>query len=230
MIQRFTATLLDPFDGDLVLHNLTASALDLLTARGCGIMLVGQDGELSFAAASHDDIVAIERHQEHAHEGACFQAFHEDRIVTVTELSEAEALWPRYARRLADAGLCSVLGLPLHAFGTAIGVMNIYRDTAGPWSATDVTAAQILGSLGASAVVYSSDVTAQRDVATQLRAAITSRDTIGQAKGIIMEREQVDADTAFQLLRDASQRANRKLREVATAIVEEHAPTGRAPA
>ncbi len=230
VIHGFTASLLNPFDSDLVLHNLTASALDLLHAQGCGIMLADDDGELAFAAASNDDVVTIERHQEHAHEGACFEAFHDDRIVRVSTPEEAEQRWPRYAQRLADAGLRSVLGVPLHAFGSTIGVMNVYRDTAAPWSTEDVTAAQILGALGASAVVYSSDVTHERDLATQLRSAITSRDTIGQAKGILMEREQVDADAAFALLRDISQRSNRKLREVAAAIVEQHRGPTHAPA
>lgn len=54
----------------------------------------------------------------------------------------------------------------------------------------------------------------------QLRRAISSRDVIGQAKGILMSRSQVDADTAFAMLRDASSRSNRKLAAVAQTVVD----------
>jgi len=54
----------------------------------------------------------------------------------------------------------------------------------------------------------------------QLRAAILSRDVIGQAKGILMSRGRVDADAAFAMLRDASSRSHRKLTTVAQTVVD----------
>jgi AmiR/NasT family two-component response regulator len=53
----------------------------------------------------------------------------------------------------------------------------------------------------------------------QLREAISSRDVIGQAKGILMEREHLTDDQAFDRLRTASQKRNRKLREIAEELV-----------
>jgi ANTAR domain-containing protein len=53
----------------------------------------------------------------------------------------------------------------------------------------------------------------------QLTEALKTRDMIGTAKGILMERETIDEDGAFALLRSASQRSNRKLREIAHAVV-----------
>lgn len=52
-----------------------------------------------------------------------------------------------------------------------------------------------------------------------LREALTSRDLIGQAKGILMASEGVSADEAFDILRRASQRMNVKLRDVAAQLV-----------
>jgi len=54
------------------------------------------------------------------------------------------------------------------------------------------------------------------------QAAIASRDAIGQAKGILMAREQVGADEAFELFRTRFQQHHRKLRDIAQAIIEEH--------
>jgi AmiR/NasT family two-component response regulator len=53
----------------------------------------------------------------------------------------------------------------------------------------------------------------------QLREALASRDVIGQAKGIIMARSGCDEDHAFDVLRRASQRESKKLRDVAQAVV-----------
>jgi hypothetical protein len=53
----------------------------------------------------------------------------------------------------------------------------------------------------------------------QLKEALQSRATIDQAKGILMAREGVDPDTAFEMLRFRSQHENRKLRDLATELV-----------
>lgn len=53
----------------------------------------------------------------------------------------------------------------------------------------------------------------------QLQQALETRDVIGQAKGILMIREGITADEAFDILRRASQRSNVKLREVASRVV-----------
>ena len=54
----------------------------------------------------------------------------------------------------------------------------------------------------------------------QLKEALRSRDIIGQAKGILMEREGVDDEGAFELLRQSSQAQNIKLRDIAKSVVE----------
>ncbi|HET6875009.1 MAG TPA: ANTAR domain-containing protein [Acidimicrobiales bacterium] len=56
-----------------------------------------------------------------------------------------------------------------------------------------------------------------------LRAALDSRDTIGMAKGILMAREGCTPDEAFDILRRASQRENRKLADLAAELVASNA-------
>ena len=53
-----------------------------------------------------------------------------------------------------------------------------------------------------------------------LQEALASRDVIGQAKGILMERLHMTSDLAFEELRTASQLHNRKLRELAALVAE----------
>jgi len=53
-----------------------------------------------------------------------------------------------------------------------------------------------------------------------LRKALASRDVIGQAKGILMERFRITADEAFRLLVDASQHQNIRVSELSDRLAE----------
>ena len=219
VIREFTGTLLNPYDLADVLHRLTEHSMEVLDACGCGIMLEGDDGDLAFAAASDDSVVAIERHQERAHEGACFEAYQRNEVVAIEDATAIRERWPAYASRLEDAGLAAVIGVPMNAFAQTIGVINIYRSEPVQWTDEDIEAAEIMASIGAGYIVYGADMRAQHDLAQQLKTAISTRDLIGQAKGILMEREGLSAEAAFAALREFSQRSNRRLREVAMEVV-----------
>jgi AmiR/NasT family two-component response regulator len=77
------------------------------------------------------------------------------------------------------------------------------------------------------------DITLRRFAEYQsLQGAFGRRALIEQAKGILMARHSVDADRAFELLRDHSQHNGRKLVDVAQALVDSHRllPPPEAPA
>src|SRR5579862_7858493 len=67
------------------------------------------------------------------------------------------------------------------------------------------------------------DITLQRFAEYQnLQGAFGRRATIEQAKGILMSRHSINAEAAFELLRDHSQHNGRKLIDVAESVVESH--------
>lgn len=217
-VREFTTSIRDPYDAQELLHRLTERALTVTAAQGAGIMLAdGSDG-LAFAAATHERVTQIEELQGRIESGACHQAFSTDRIVVIEDLEATDA-WPEYRSRAVANGFRSVLGVPMHAGGQTIGVMNLYRHDAGPWTPVDVESAEILVAMGAAYVLHANELRAQHTLAEQLQEALVSRDVIGQAKGILMARHGVDADAAFGLLRQHSQTTNRKLRDVAEDLV-----------
>ena len=67
--------------------------------------------------------------------------------------------------------------------------------------------------------------------AANLQAALATREMIGQAQGILMERERITPDQAFDILRRASQHLNIKLRDIAQNLVDtgERPDTGASP-
>lgn len=221
IIREFTGALLNPRDLADLLDRLTRHTLHLLDASGCGIMLEDEEGHLAFAAASNDDVVAVELHQERIHEGACFDAYRNNELVRIDDVSSSGEHWPGYRQRVLAAGMWAVLGVPMNAFGRTIGVMNVYRATPGAWTPDDVEAAEILTAIAAIYIIHAHDLQEHHELTTQLQDAIGSRDVIGQAKGILMAREQVDAEGAFEMLRTVSQRSNRKLREVAQLVIDD---------
>jgi len=67
------------------------------------------------------------------------------------------------------------------------------------------------------------DITLQRFAEYHnLRGAFGRRATIEQAKGILMARNSIDADSAFEMLRNRSQQSGRKLGDLADAVVQSH--------
>lgn len=216
-LREFTATILNPFDLHELLHRLLGHTTAVTDSDGAGIMLAG-DGGLGFASASDDRIVQLEILQDRIETGACHEAFSTNQLVIVDDLAVTDR-WPPYRRRALEFGFRSVIGVPLNACGQTIGVLDIYRHAPGPWSPSHIEAAEILAGMGAGYVLHATEIRAQHDLADQLQSALVSRDTIGQAKGILMARHNVDADRAFSMLRELSERENLQLRDVANQVV-----------
>jgi GAF domain-containing protein len=216
-LREFSATILNPYDLHELLHRLLGHATTVTDSDGAGILLAGEGG-LGFASASDDRVVQLEILQDRIETGACHEAFTTNQLVIVDDLAATDR-WPIYQRRALELGFRSVIGVPLNACGQTIGVLNIYRHAPGSWSPSHVEAAEILAGMGAGYVLHSAEIRAQHELADQLQTALASRDTIGQAKGILMARHDIDADRAFDMLREMSQNVNLKLRDVATQVV-----------
>jgi GAF domain-containing protein len=219
-IREFTSSIVNPYDQQELLHRLTGHAAALTGSQGAGIMLasLGED-PLGFASASDDRVVGVETMQDRTRSGPCYDAYTTNTITVVEDLKEATR-WPEYQQRALELGFRSVLGVPMNAWGQTIGVVNVYRDGPGPWSDGDIETAEIVTAMGAGYVLHADQLQAQHELATQLQTALQSRDVIGQAKGILMARHDVDAATAFDMLRSSSQHANLKLRDVAQRLVD----------
>ena len=104
--------------------------------------------------------------------------------------------------------------VPLTVRDEAVGALNLYsRDQHGFDTCEEV--ALMFAAQAALALSNAGVRDATKSPAHHLSEAIASRDVIGRAKGILMAREGCSADEAFDMLRRASQRENRKLRDVA---------------
>lgn len=212
-----------------VQDTLTQVAVTAVTTiEGCdfaGIFLA--DGDAITSSVHTDPAVAeADALQRHAGEGPCLDAITQNTAVYADDLA-ADPRWPRFCPQVAARGMRSVLALPLPANGTppALGALNLYSRYPRAFGVIDRGRGIFLAALAARALATARMHEDDERRAANLLAALGTREMIGQAQGILMERERITAGQAFDILRRASQHLNRKLREIAQDLVE----TGETP-
>ncbi len=180
-----------------------------------GVTLVNQGGRTVTARApTHDVVRRCDELQNEVGEGPCLDAVWEQHTVTVPDMS-IETRWPKFAAEAQRLGIGSMMSFQLYVERDNLGAMNLYA--AAPYSFA--AGEQLIGELFAS---HAAVALAGAHESRQLNEALATRDVIGQAKGILMHRENVDALVAFTMLVQASQNANMKLAAVARWLVDEH--------
>ena len=214
----------DAASPDDALRRIVAAAV--ATVSGCAYagILVAEPAGFATAAATAAIVQNLHRLQIDAGEGPCIDAVTTQAPHYVTDLADGHE-WPSFSPSAVDLGIRSVLAYPLTAVGRP-SALNLYAELPAAFGAVD-RARGLLLAVFAGLALDAADVQAKADRREgNLRAALQSRELIGQAQGILMERERITADQAFALLRDSSQHLNVKLREVAQRLIE----TGEAPA
>ncbi len=146
-------------------------------------------------------------------EGPCLDAIREHEVFHTDDLS-LEERWPNFARRAVEmTQVRSMLCFRLFVEEDTLGALNLYSRSPAAFDDDDRTVGSVFAAHAAVALS-----TAQHD--QQMQDALRTRDTIGQAKGILMARQGVTADQAFDMLRRGSQRLNIKLAELARRVTE----------
>ncbi|WP_188194421.1 GAF and ANTAR domain-containing protein [Nonomuraea sp. SYSU D8015] len=179
------------------------------------IALCAEHG-LRTVACSHERAGLLDELQSAIGQGPCIDALGTGQPVTATDLG-ADSRWRRFA---AESGLLSLHSEPLKSDGRLLGVLTLYSGRGGAFSeetrvAVRVTADHI-GLLFRTAL----DAAHMRQVAAQLKEALTTRAIIDQALGIVMAQRRCTSHQAVEVLRQVSQDRNVKLHQVAATIVE----------
>jgi GAF domain-containing protein len=194
--------------------------LAVATIEGCdlaGLFLVA--GDVVTMPVHTDPLVdEVDALQQQTGEGPCLDAIAQGVIFYADDLAD-DPRWPTFGPHAATAGMRSLLALPLATNGS-FGALNLYARYPAAFGVIDRAKGVILASLASLAVETARSHEDEERRADNLHAALTARGVIGQAQGILMERERITADLAFDVLRRASQHLNRKLRDVAQDLVD----------
>lgn len=182
-----------------------------------GVTLVTA-GEPITAAATDQRTLAVDRAQYDVGHGPCLDAYR-TRTVQRVLVEDATAQYPRFATAAREIGIQSFLAAPLLVREDGIGALNLYSAEPHGFAALDEVVVVLFAAQAAVAVANSRLYQRAQALSSQLETAMASRAVIEQAKGVIMGAKAVDPDTAFDLLRRASQAENRKLRDIAAEVV-----------
>jgi transcriptional regulator with GAF, ATPase, and Fis domain len=209
-----------PTEIDAVLQKVTAAAVELIAGVHCAdvLLISGSDLFRSMAATS-PLAIDLDGMQRQFREGPCLDAAVDHSVILCNDLGK-ELRWPSFAKAAIAAGVHSMLSFQLFTHNGRMGALNLFGLT--PDSFTLEAEA-----LGAMLATHIANAFIADDKELQFRSALNSRDVIGQAKGMIMERFCVDAVQAFELLIKLSQQSNTRVAVVAAELVAKGLETTR---
>ncbi|MDD7918118.1 GAF and ANTAR domain-containing protein [Actinomycetospora callitridis] len=208
-------------DLEETLGQIVTSAVATIPGVDAGSISITDHGRVETRHPSSEAIGKLDRTQSELNEGPCLSAIEdppEDGIVIARDLAGDDAeRWPRFAPQAVGAGYRALMSTQLSANGGPRAALNLYSAGADAFDQDAQTLAGLFG-IQAAMLLYGADT------AHHLQRAVDSRDLIGQAKGILMERFSLDDEAAFRMLVKSSQDTNMKLTDVARWLTTE---TGR---
>lgn len=165
---------------------------------------------------------ALDEWQYEHGEGPCVSADRNLAVCAVSDL-EGDDTFPAFAEVAIEAGVRGVASFPLMVRKErSVGSLNVFYEEPEEVVAEVVDrGVQLASTL---APMLANFLTHRRavELSSQLEEALEGRSIIERAKGLLMERAGIDADRAFGLLSTQSQHENRKVRDIAAAMLEQH--------
>lgn len=197
---------------DEILAKMVRSAVELIPGVDEGSISVVHDRQKIGSRAPTSDLAAhIDALQNDTGQGPCLDAMYEHQTIHVADMA-SEPRWPEFAHRAAAAGVGSMLCFQLWVEGDNLGALNLYADQAHAFTSESVHTGLLVAAHAAVAFAEALEV-------DQLNEALSTRDIIGQAKGVLIERYKITGEQAFMILDRASSEANIKLSSVAEHLV-----------
>ena len=162
--------------------------------------------------------VSLDERQYERGYGPCLDCIVGGEPLVIPRMRD-EQRWPRFAEAAVQQGIHSSMSIPVPLQREVMAALNVYGRDEGAFDQPAVELARTFAAYAGVALANMHLYEAQGQVAEQLQQAMESRASIEQAKGILMGQQRCTAAEAFDLLTLASQRENRKLREIASDVV-----------
>ncbi|MBY6707859.1 GAF and ANTAR domain-containing protein [Rhodococcus sp. BP-241] len=203
---------------DEVLDHVLAVSVDLIDAADhASVRLAAEvSGPAEPSRTSSDIAAALDRVQRRPGDGPTVDLLHRSSEADV-DLADVVAgpvhRWPGLAEVADAVGVRALAAVPLAMHERTLGVLTLYSSSTAAFDEDSLTVATAIAAHAAIAVQ-----SLQKEA--QFRSGLASRDIIGQAKGMLMERFEVDSVQAFEMLSKLSQNNNRPLHKLAADIVE----------
>ena len=201
-------------DTESLLASIVAAAVEIIPGtRWAGISVINHK-RVTAAVPSDALVTDLDHIQTHTGQGPALTALRDHHVVHIDNLL-TETRWPDYVRAATIRGVRGILCFRLFIRDQDLGSLNLFSDTVGGFDNESISVGELFAGHAAIAMAGSA-------AETRFEAALASRDAIGQAKGILMQRDRLTGLEAFAVLVRASQDTQLKLASVARWLVEEH--------
>ncbi|KAB2352370.1 GAF and ANTAR domain-containing protein [Actinomadura rudentiformis] len=218
-LRELTSLLLSTADLEQALQHAAEVASKAVAGRpAVGVTLMRSDRQLSVAATAQVPPI-LEELQYQRGEGPCVDSARHGRRVVIADVMN-DRRWGDFTTHVLAHGVRAMACYPLNPDGDAHGALNLYFNVPTEPSAEQAMVAELIADLVGTLLAAVEERARQARLTDQLRQALASRAVIDQAIGVIMARQHLSADAAFEILRQASQQRNRKVRDIAAGIVE----------
>ncbi|GGG19894.1 transcriptional regulator [Rhodococcoides trifolii] len=200
------------------LETILRSSLTLIDGADSGaIATLGKDGSRTVVASTDALSGDLCREQFEMGQGPIVSEVRHFTVVVSADLDK-ESRWPKFAVTAVDAGIRSLAAFQLYSSHEQVGALVLYSTRVDAFDDDVVSIGEALAAHAAVALLYAQDT-------ENFQNGLATRDIIGQAKGMLMERYDIDAVQAFELLAKLSQQENRRLHLVCRQLVDADHPT-----
>jgi GAF domain-containing protein len=214
-------------DATAAVQQLARAALQMVpAATGAGVSLMSDDGTRLSTAATDESVEAADALQYALGQGPCLSAWATGEHQRIDD-THRDSRWARWQSAAAQAGIRSVLSVPLSYRGHRLGALKVYATTPGSFGDTEERVLQLLADAAATLLGAAQPVEAPMRLSTALQSALQSRETIALASGVLMSREHLDAEAARARLLEWSRSQGRPVVEVAAEVLDGDSVTGR---
>ncbi|WP_019136519.1 GAF and ANTAR domain-containing protein [Cellulomonas massiliensis] len=213
-------TLVEATDVEAVLLAVARATTATLPASCEASVTLRRGGQPRTVAASGPRALRCDEAEYAAGDGPCLDAADDGVTVLVEDLS-AETRWPAWTAATRREGFASAAAFPVGLAGDADMALNVYCDEPLAWAEHVVAEAERHAQELSRVLRYSLRLVDLATTTADLRAALESRAVIDQAIGIVMAQNRCSAQQAAELLRQASQHRNVRMRDLAAQLVRE---------
>ena len=208
-----------------VMAKIADLAKSTLQVRGEVSVTLVERGKPSTVASTGALATDLDERQYARSYGPCLDCIDGGEPLIVEDMRH-EQRWPDWAATAADLGAGSSMSIPVPLQREVSAALNVYSTDAGAFDESAVELASTFAAYAGVALANMHLYQAQGQLAEQLQESMRSRAGIEQAKGILMGQRRCTAQEAFDILVRLSQETNRKLRDVAEALVDEASGAG----